>query len=134
MQTRVPLLLCSNYAHCVLQPAKADCHMPAHVMHLLVSHACTQMLYSWNLSCTCCFMHMLQDFAEAEHAHERFLHALVTQSFLSHTSLVRQLGQVFEQTSALCRLVKGARERGIDWAQVQVGSAEDPLLPNVCTG
>ncbi|KAF6261046.1 gamma-tubulin complex component protein [Scenedesmus sp. NREL 46B-D3] len=60
-----------------------------------------------------------QDFAEAEHAHERFLHALVTQSFLSHQMLGNQFSQVFEQSSALCRLVRGARERGIDWQQVQ---------------
>jgi hypothetical protein len=62
----------------------------------------------------------LQDFAEAEHAHERFLHALVTQSFLSHQLLGRQFGEVFEQSSKLCRLVRGARERGIDWEQVKV--------------
>jgi hypothetical protein len=67
-----------------------------------------------------CNLVSLQDFAEAEHAHERFLHALVTQSFLSHQILGRQLSQVFGQSSALCRLVRGARERGIDWQQVQV--------------
>ncbi|KAF8058112.1 GCP4 [Scenedesmus sp. PABB004] len=73
-----------------------------------------------------------QDFAEAEHAHERFLHALLTQSFLSHTSLVRQLGEVFGQTSALCRLVRGARERGIDWEQArEVHAAFDRTMSSL---
>eukprot|EP00775_Hariotina_reticulata_P005315 gene5317-5550_t len=61
-----------------------------------------------------------QDFSEAEHAHERFLHALVTQSFLGHSAIVKQIGEVFGQTRALCRLVKGARERGIDCDAVEV--------------
>lgn len=63
---------------------------------------------------------LLQDFAEAEHAHEQFLHALVTQSFLGHQSLVVLFGEVFSHTTALCRLVRGAKERGIDWDQVKV--------------
>jgi hypothetical protein len=68
------------------------------------------------LGCLC----FEQDFSEAEHAHERFLHALVTQSFLGHSAIVKQIGEVFGQTRALCRLVRGARERGIDCDAVTV--------------
>ncbi|WIA33536.1 hypothetical protein OEZ86_006660 [Tetradesmus obliquus] len=60
-----------------------------------------------------------QDFEEAERAHDRFLQALVAQSFLGSGILGKQLSEVFGQSAALCRLVKGAREDGIDWPQVQ---------------
>jgi hypothetical protein len=62
-----------------------------------------------------------QDFSEAERAHDRFLHALVTQSFLSHASLCRQFGEVFGQARRLCGIVARARGgEGVDWAAVQV--------------
>lgn len=62
-----------------------------------------------------------QDFSEAERAHDCFLHALVTQSFLSHASLCRQFGEVFGQARRLCGVVARARGgEGIDWKQVEV--------------
>ncbi len=61
-----------------------------------------------------------QDFWEAERAHERYLHNLVTQSFLSHASLCRQFGEVFGQARDLCQLVAQARANGVDWGRVKV--------------
>ncbi|KAI8466120.1 MAG: gamma tubulin interacting protein [Monoraphidium minutum] len=61
-----------------------------------------------------------QDFSEAERAHDAFLHALVTQSFLGHASLCRQFGEVFGQARRLCGVVARARAgEGVDWRQVQ---------------
>eukprot|EP00878_Enallax_costatus_P030452 GHUV01033156.1.p1 GENE.GHUV01033156.1~~GHUV01033156.1.p1 ORF type:complete len:360 (+),score=144.69 GHUV01033156.1:480-1559(+) len=60
-----------------------------------------------------------QDFSEAEYAHERFLHALVSQSFLGHHTLTNHLGEVFSQVMELSRLVQGSREQGIDWDAIK---------------
>lgn len=75
----------------------------------------------------------LQDFEEAERAHDRFLQALVAQSFLGSGILGKQLSEVFGQSAALCRLVKGAREDGIDWPQVQVRMPGGMGAASVCS-
>lgn len=72
-----------------------------------------------------------QDFSEAEHAHHSFLHALMTQSFLLQGSMIGLFGQVFSHINTLCRLVKGAREQGLDWEAVKVQCGA--LIQTVCS-
>lgn len=65
-----------------------------------------------------------QDFSAAEAAHDAFLHTLVTQSFLSHSSLTRQFGEVFAQVRALCRLVNAAAAASGDTGGLLVDERE----------
>lgn len=49
-----------------------------------------------------------QDFGEAEDAHRCFLADLVTQSFLSQSTICRNIGDVFGHVLELCSLVDGS--------------------------
>lgn len=53
-------------------------------------------------------------------AHEKFVKALKQQSLLYSNKLMSEMARVFVLARQLCGLVKGARERGIDFDAVQV--------------
>lgn len=57
-------------------------------------------------------------------AHEKFVKALKQQSLLYSNKLMSEMARVFVLARQLCGLVKGARERGIDFDAVQVGEAQ----------
>lgn len=74
-----------------------------------------------------------QDFHEAERAHDRYLHRLITQSFLSHGSLCKDLSEVFGHVRELCGVISRARDTGVDWKKVQV-CAQKGNMPGTVGG
>lgn len=55
-----------------------------------------------------------QDFAAVEHAHGQFVAAIRAHSLLNMPSWTRALAEVFGTARELTRLVRGAKERGLD--------------------
>jgi hypothetical protein len=81
-----------------------------------VGHAVT-------LTLVCTLSRLLQDFTEVQDAHKTFLEAVKTQSLLHSMKLHSLMGLAFGLSQRLCALVQGARKKGVDFVQVQVGTA-----------